>query len=330
MQYKDYYKILEVDKSASQDEIKKSYRRLARKYHPDVNKDDPSAEKKFKDLQEANEVLGNAENRKLYDQVGANWKQYKNNGGSAQGFNWNDYAQGAGGGRRERAYSYSNRGADPFAGGGAGGFSDFFETIFGRGFTQDPHGAGATYRPGGTGRQSQQQSTAFRGKDVNAELDISFEEAYTGTEKSFSFQGERLKVKVPPGIKDGQKLKLKGKGQVNRRGSAGDLFITIKVKESNKFTVKGKDIYCDVPVDLYTAVLGGSMTVPKPGGSVKIKIPAETQSGKTFRLANLGMPEFNNESKRGNLYARVMIQIPEDITKKERNLFEKLADLRSS
>lgn len=327
MQYKDYYKILGVSKNASQDEIKKAYRRLARKYHPDANKDSPDSEKKFKELQEANEVLGNPENRKLYDQVGSNWKQYKNSGGSAQDFNWNDFARSQGG-QRQRSYSYNTRGgADPFGGAGSAGFSDFFETIFGRGFSQDPFGGGATYNPGG--RPRTQTTQGKRGKDVNAELDISLAEAYEGTEKSFSFQGERLKVKVPPGIKNGQKLKLKGKGQMGRGGHAGDLFIIIKIRPDNRFTVKGKDLYCDVPVDLYTAVLGGNAQVPTPNASVKIKIPAGTQSGKTFRLANLGMPEFRKPSDKGYLFAKVMIQIPEDLTSKEKDLFKQLADIRS-
>lgn len=332
MQYKDYYKILEVPKSATADDIKKSYRRLARKYHPDVNKDDPQAEKKFKELQEAHEVLGTPENRKLYDQVGANWKHYKNSGaqpGGSGGFDWADFIrqqQAAQGQRRQRAYHHQARGGqDPY--GGSGGFSDFFESIFGGGF-QGQRGSGFQNDPF---TQQRQQNPTGTGKhqDVHADLDVTLAETYEGTSKTFSFQGERLKVTIPPGITHGKKLKLTGKGKRGKSGKTGDMFITINVKEDSNFQQKGLHLYCDVPVDLYTAVLGGSARVPTPTDSVKIKIPPETQSGKTFRLAGLGMPEFRNKEKRGDLYARVMIEIPEKITSKEKKLFEELAKLRS-
>ena len=331
MKYKDYYKILEVSKSATAEEIKKSYRRLARKYHPDVNKDDPQAEKKFKELQEAHEVLGNPENRKLYDQVGSNWKNYKNSGaqpgGAGGGFDWSDFMrqqQAANSGRRQRAYQYQNRGGqDPF-GGGSGGFSDFFESIFGGGFENQRSYGGGAYS-----QQNRQQPTGTgKHKDVNAELDITLAEAYNGSSKTFSFQGERLKITIPPGITDGKKLKLTGKGKRGKSGNAGDMYITIKVKPESTFEQKGLNLYCDVHVDLYTAVLGGTANVPTPTDSVKIKIPAETQSGKTFRLAKLGMPEFRNEEKRGDLYARVMIDIPENLSEKEITLFKELASIR--
>ncbi len=326
---KDYYKILGVSRSASQDEIKKAYRKLARKLHPDVNKTDANASKKFSELQEAYQVLKNPEDRKMYDQFGENWKHYKNyqeNGGDPSDFGFGAYGQPGAGNRRRRTYSYSG---DPAEAGGDNPFSDFFESVFGRGFgggggrsSRDPF-AGQQYRDPFAGQKAQ------KGRDITANLEISLEEAWEGKTKSFTLNGKKMKVKVPAGIEDGKRLKLSGRGEKISGGKPGDLFITVKIKPHSTFTREGNNLYTTVPVDLYTAVLGGDVKVPTMKGSAKIKIPPETQSGKTFRLTGQGMPEFKNPNKKGDLYARVEIKLPTNLSEKEKELFKQLAAMRT-
>ena len=325
---KDYYKILGVTRNASQDEIKKAYRKLARKLHPDVNKNDPNASKKFSDLQEAYSVLKNPEDRKLYDQVGENWKQYKQyqeNGGGPSGFGqWSDMGRG---GSRRRTYSYSS---EPGGMGGDNPFSDFFESVFGRGFGgagggrggRDPFG-GQQYRDPFAGQQAQ------TGRDINAELEITLEEAFSGVTKSFTLNGKKMKVKVPPGIQDGQRLKLSGRGERAAGGKPGDLLIVVKIKPHPKLQREGSDLYTTVPVDLYTALLGGEVKVPTLKGSAKIKIPPETQTDKTFRLSGQGMPEFKKPEKKGDLFAKIEVKLPTKLSDREKQLFKELAQLRS-
>lgn len=331
MEYKDYYKILGVNKNASQDEIKKAYRKLARKYHPDVNKDDEEAAKKFNEIQEAYEVLKNPEDRKLYDQVGANWKQYKQaNGGRTSDFDFSQWAKTGGQGSRSRTYHFSE---DPgFGTSGDHPFSDFFEAIFGQGFG----GGGRSARSGG-GRDpfGQQQRDPFfgeqqqqAGRDLSANLEITLEEAYKGATKSISLRGEKIKVKIPAGIDNNQRLKITGRGEKGPGGKAGNLYITIQIKPHPKFVRDGNNLHTTVPVDLYTALLGGEVKVPTMTGSAKIKIPPETQSGKTFRLSGQGMPAFKKPDKKGDLYARVEIQLPTNLSEKEKQMFRQLAEMR--
>lgn len=341
MEYKDYYKTLGVDKKASQDEIKKAYRRLARKYHPDANANDPEAEKKFKDISEAYEVLSDPEKRKLYDQVGSNWKQYQQQGAGAGDMDWQQWGRqqaGGGPGSGYRTYTYTNRGdvdmEDLF--GGDSPFSEFFETLFGgggagaAGRSADPFAERTSRRSRRAGRSGGRQ--AAPGQDVEAEMSVSLEDVYHGTERTFELNGEHIKVKVPAGIRHGQKLKLSGRGQQGMMsGQRGDLYIKINIEPHSTFTREGDDLYTTVPVDLYTAVLGGSAKVPTLSGkTVKIKIPEGTQQGKTFRLSGQGMPVFKNPKKHGDLYARVEVQIPEKLSKKEKELFQQLATMSSS
>ncbi|WP_234571502.1 DnaJ C-terminal domain-containing protein [Rhodohalobacter sp. 614A] len=321
MEYKDYYKILGVSRSASQDEIKKKYRKLAAKYHPDKNPDNPKAEDKFKEVGEAYEVLKDPEKRKLYDKVGSDWKRYQQAGASADDFNWGQYARGGGGQRINMD--------DIFGGGRSGGgspFSSFFETIFGGG---DPF----------AGRQSQArqyQSNARtaapqRGQDTKAEIDIDLKDAMTGIEKQFRVNGERVKIKIPAGIESGKRLKLKGKGLPSQTGGTkGDLYLTVNVIEPEGFERRGSDIHQKVPLNLYTAVLGGELTAQTLNGKIKLNIPPETQNGKIFRLAGRGLPPFKKSGKKGDYYLKTEIVIPENLTPKEKELFKKLAEERKN
>lgn len=324
MEYKNYYDILGVRKNASQDEIKKAYRKKAAKFHPDKNPDDPSSEDRFKEVGEAYEVLKDPEKRKLYDKVGKDWKQYQRSGGNAQDFNWSNYAwQGRGG----RDYSgqkfqegfdineiFGNRG-----GGTGGGFSSFFETIFGGGNPFDQAQGPRRYESNARKKNVK--------RNIKADVSITLQEAYEGTSRTLRVGDEKMKVKIPAGIKDGQRLKLKGKGSSKvRGGQRGDIYLTVRIKMPEGYERKGNNIYYDQPVDLYTAVLGGETVVKTLNGKAKINIPAGTSGGKLFRLTGMGMPEFRNPSKKGDFLVRVKVQIPETLTDEEKKLFEKLAD----
>ncbi len=303
MDYKDYYKILGVDKKATQAEIKKKFRKLAIQFHPDKNPDNPKAEQRFKEVNEAYEVLGDADKRKKYDELGANWKHYDQ-----------FKAQGSGRGRG-RQYQYSGDFAD-FFGQSGGGFSDFFKTFFG--------GSGFGSTSNGFGRQSgfhvhrQPSSTTAKG-----ELNLSFEEAFTGTSKTIQINGDKVRLAIKPGAKDGQKLKLSGKGH-----HGGDLILNLRVNPSKKYKLDGLNISSNIPVDLYTAVLGGKVEVESPKGKFLLSIPAGTSSGKRFRLKGKGMPKYGSPAESGDFIAEVKIEIPKQLSEKEIKLFEELRNIR--
>lgn len=319
MEYKDYYKILGLEKSASQEEIKKKYRKLAVQYHPDKNPGDKAAEEKFKEISEAYNVLSDPEKRKQYDQLGANWNQYRQAGGRASDFDWSQYARQYGGGaaRGRGRQAYEGDYGD-FFGGEGGGFSDFFDNIFGGGFAQA--GGRTRGRPRGGG---------FRGQDYTASLEISLEEAYKGTTRSFTLEGKQLRIKLKPGIEDGQTLRLKGKGGPGPQGgAAGDLLLTIIVAPHPQFRREGKDVKTDVEVDLYTAILGGKITVPTLAGPVKFSLPARTQNDKVLRLKGKGMPVYGKADEYGDMYITIKVELPQQLTAEEEELFRKLRDLK--
>ncbi len=295
MDYKDYYKVLGVGKSASQDEIKKAYRKLAVKYHPDKNEGDSKAEARFKEITEAYEVLGNAENRQKYDQMGANWKQYENMGN--QGFGG---FGGFGGGRR-------SSGASGF---GGGGFSDFFNSFFGGRFDEWSTG-----------------KSVYKGKDLEANLPLSLEEAFNGTEKILKAKDERIKIKIKPGAYDGQKIRVKGKGgHAAGGGERGDLYITLQVAQNPNYEQKGNDLYKTVTIDLFTAVLGGKVSVSTPTKTIAVPVAAGTSSGKKLRLKGLGAPTGNGST--GDFYVEIQIEVPTNLSDKEIDLFKQLQNIQ--
>ncbi len=310
MEYKDYYKILGVDKRASEREIKQAYRKLARQYHPDVNPGDKQAEEKFKAINEAHEVLSDAEKRRKYDQLGTNYFRWQQQGGDPGGFDWSQWVNRQPGGDRVRV-DYGDLG-DIF---GNTGFSDFFEAIFG--------GVGGQARS----RRGRRQ----KGRDYEQPIEVTLEEAAQGTQRVLASDGERITVRIPPGVKTGSKVRVASKGGPGMSGGpAGDLYLKVTVAKHPVFERQGNDLHCEVPVDLYTAVLGGEAEIPTLDGKVRLKIPAGSQGGRAFRLGGKGMPDLRNPQKRGDLYARIKIVVPDKLSKKERALFEELVRLRKN
>lgn len=307
MEYKDYYKILGVDKNASEKDIKQAYRRLARKLHPDVNPDKKSQES-FKEINEAYEVLSDPEKRKKYDTLGANWQQYEQyqRAGGQGPFQWGN------GGATYRTFTAEDLG-DLFGGlgGDAGGFSDFFRTFFGGGFGENL------------------RTRARRGQDIEQPVEITLDEAYRGTTRVLQKDGRRLEIKIPAGVKTGSKIRYAGEGYPSPNGGApGDLYLRVQIAPHPIFERDGDDLRCEIAVPLYTALLGGEVMVPTLKGQVVLKIPPETQAGKTFRLAGQGMPRLNQPNTFGDLYAKVRVVLPEHLSAEERELFSKLATMR--
>lgn len=301
MEYKDYYNILGVDKRASEREIKKAYRKLARRHHPDMNPGDKRAEERFKTINEAYEVLSDPEKRRKYDQLGSSYFRWQQQGGDARGFDWGQWSSGRPGGVH---VEYGDM-EDLF---GGGGFSDFFQSIF-----------------GGTGGQR----VSRKGRDYEQPVEITLEEAVHGTQRVLTADGERITVKIPPGVRTGSKVRVAAKGGAGIGGGpAGDLYLKVRVTKHPIFERKGNDLHCKVPVSLYTAVLGGETEVPTLDGQVRLKIPAGTQGGRTFRLGGKGVPNLRNPAKRGDLYVRIKISVPQKLDRQERALFEELASLR--
>jgi curved DNA-binding protein len=258
----------------------------------------------FKAINEAHEVLSDDEKRKKYDTLGADWQRYEQAGGGG-GFNWEQYAPGGGG--RQRHYT----GADF----DQADFSDFFSSIFGD--------------MGGTGRSHRRGSMAFKGQDYTAELALSLEEAYRGVQKTITVNGRNLRIKIKPGVDDGQTIRLKGNGGPGPNGGEnGDLYITLRISPDPRFTRQGSDLYVDTPVLVYQAALGGDTRVDYPGGQLKINIKPGTQNGTLLRLKGKGFPVYNQPDQHGDLYVKVSLQLPEHLTDQEKDLFRQLARLR--
>lgn len=317
MEYKDYYKILGVDKNATEKEIKSAFRKLARQYHPDVNPDDPQAEAHFKEINEAYEVLGDPEKRAKYDQLGADWQRWQGAGGQPGDYDWSRWTTTPGGERVHVRYGTPEDLEDLF--GDSSPFSDFFTSVFG--------GLGGMRRTGSRGG-FEGLDRPRRGQDLEHEVEISLAEAYHGTTRLLTKDGRRMEVKIPPGAKTGTRVRMRGEGGSGvSGGQAGDLYLKVKVARDPRFERKGDSLYVTVPVDLYTAVLGSEVRVPTLIGDVNLKIPAGSQNGQTFRLRGKGMPRLRQPAEHGDLYARLDVRVPTKLTPEQRDLFEQLRRL---
>ncbi|MGD2145029.1 MAG: J domain-containing protein [Anaerolineae bacterium] len=327
MEYKDYYDALGVSKDANQDEIRRAFRALARKHHPDVNPGDPKAEERFKEINEAHEVLSDPEKRQKYDRLGANWKSYQQRGGRPGGFDWGQWTTGAPGGGPQRVYVRQGSPEDlEDLFGGSSPFSSFFTQIFGgmgaRTASDGTPGTGG--RPGGFEYQARPQ----RGRDYQQDVDISLREAYSGTTRILQRDGRRLSVEIPPGARTGTRVRVAGEGGAGAvGGEAGDLYLRVNVQPDPQFQRQGDDLRVTLSVDLYTAVLGGETSVPTMDGSVMLTIPLGTQNGQVFRLRGQGMPRLRNPQERGDLYAEINVELPTDLTTRQRELFEELRSI---
>jgi curved DNA-binding protein len=311
MEYKDYYKTLGLDKNATEKEIKRAFRRLAREHHPDMNPGDPQAEERFKEINEAYEVLSDPEKRRKYEQLGADWQRWQKTGGRPGDFDWSRWAT-AGPGEGVHVRYGTPEDLESLFGGGSP-FSDFFSQIFG-----GRSGRGA---PGGFEHQTRPR----RGQDYEQQVEISLQEAYRGTTRILQKEGQRLEVKIPAGAKTGTRVRMSGEGGVGPAGGpAGDLYLVINVLNDPRFDRRGDDLQTTVAADLYTLVLGGQVRVPTMIGEAVLTIPAGTQNGRTFRLRGKGMPRLRQPDQFGDLYARIEVQLPASLTPRQRELFEEL------
>jgi len=330
MEFKDYYSTLGVAKTATEKEIKQAYRKLARKHHPDVNPGDKSAEAKFKEINEAYEVLGDPPKRKKYDELGSNWRMYEqagagaNAGAGAGGWNINFGGGGQGGGFRtmtEEEMREMFGDADPF--------SDFFHTFFGGGGGpgEDVRGGARRSTPQGRGRAARQ------GRDVEHELELGLEDAYHGAMRRLSMthdgQARTVDVRIPPGVGEGSRVRIAGEGEHGIGGAkSGDLYLRIRQTPHPKFERKGRDLYTHVSVPLTTAVLGGEAEIQTLSGKpVRLKIPPATQNGQVFRLKGHGMPAVGKPEEHGDLYVTVDVELPRSLTAEQRKHFEELQKL---
>ncbi len=306
MEYKDYYKILGVERKADEKAIKRAFRKLAVQYHPDKNPGDSRAEERFKEINEAYEVLGDPAKRARYDQLGSSYQAWQRTGGAPGGFDWSQWTSGAPGGMRvEVGDLESILGA---------GFSDFFTSIFG--------GMGGAHPPGAGGQ------AAPRGRDIEHSLRISLSEAYHGTRRTLARDGKQLEVTIPPGARTGTRVRLSGQGS-RGRSQSGDLYLVVDVEPDARFERQGDDLHVEVQTDMYTALLGGEVKVPTPAGDVTLTVPGGSQPGQTFRLKGRGMPQLRAPSARGDLFARLRVTIPTQLTAEEKDLLLRLSKLRN-
>ncbi len=295
MEFIDYYKTLGVSKKATESDIKTAYRKLARKYHPDLNPNNKEAEKKFKEINEANEVLSDPEKRKKYDEFGKDWKHADEFKKARQ---------------QQPAYNKANQqqGYSQFS----GDFSDFFESMF-----------------GGGGRRGGQ--TKFRGQDLNAELQLNLKDVYTSQKHTLTINGKNIRLSFPAGIENGQVIKISGYGAPGVNGGPnGDLFITFSINNNTKFKREGKNLYTTADLDLYTALLGGDIMIDTFDGKVKLKVAPGTQSGTKVKLKGKGFPVYKKENQFGDLYVTYQVELPTNLSEKEKELFTELKKLRKN
>ncbi|MDQ6654433.1 MAG: J domain-containing protein [Verrucomicrobiota bacterium] len=326
VQFRDYYETLGVSKTATDAEIKSAFRKLARKHHPDVAKDKASAEEKFKQINEAYEVLGDSEKRTKYDQLGADWNQP--GGGFQPPPGWRP--QQGGGGGHPFGPGGGNGGGVEFEFDGTG-FSDFFEAFFGGGRGRSAFGGGGTGGAGGFGGRT---ATAERGSDVEADIMVTLEEALHGSKRTVSLRRsssskvETYQVKIPRGVHEGQRIRLAGQGEAGARGGkSGDLFLRVRLSRHPDFSVEGSDLIYEVELAPWQAVLGAELQVPTLEGTARLKVPAGTSSAQRFRMRERGLPTV---SGRGDLYVVTAIKIPKKLTEKERELWQQFADLHNA
>ena len=292
MEFVDYYKILGIDKTASPDDIKKAYRKLARKLHPDVNPNDKDAHKKFQQVNEANEVLSDPEKRKKYDQYGKDWQHA------------GQFEQAR---QSQRQYQYA--GDQSFSGNDEGDFSDFFESLF-----------------GGSGRERGGRQTKFRGQDHHAELPLTLTDAFKTHQRTLTINARNIRITIPAGVENGQVIKLKGYGASGVNGGPnGDLYITFSIADDPNFKRLGNDLYTTATIDLYTAVLGGETIINTLNGKVKLKVNPGTQPGTKIRLKGKGFPVYKKETDYGDLYVTFNVTIPANLTAKQKELFTELS-----
>ncbi len=299
MGFIDYYKVLGIDKSASEADVKKAYRKLARKYHPDLNPNDKEAERKFKEVNEANEVLSHTENRKKYDQYGENWQHSE---------------------EFEKQRQQQSRGDSPQSGfsgfegfSGTGDYSDFFETMFGG-------------RASGGRRQTRQS----KGGDFDAELNLDLKDVYTTQKRELNINGKKIRLTIPAGVENGQVIKISGMGAEGANGGPkGDLYLTFNIQNNTKFKLDKNNLYSTVDLDLYTAILGGEITVNTFDGKVKLKVLPGTQNGTKVKLKGKGFPFYKKEGVFGDLYITYQIVIPTNLSVKEKELFVELARIKN-
>jgi curved DNA-binding protein len=296
MEFIDYYKILGINKNATSEDIKKAYRKLARQHHPDLNPNDKEAHKKFQQINEANEVLSDPEKRKKYDQYGKDWQH-------AEQFEQARHSQG-----RQQRGQWDQTYSGDFD---EGSFSDFFESMF-----------------GSMGGKSRGRQTKFRGEDYNATLQLNLTDAYTTHQQTFNINGKNIRITIPAGVENGQKIKIKGHGNPGINGGpAGDLYITFEIVNNTKFKRSGNDLHTTVDIDLYTAVLGGEITLDTLSGKIKLKVNPETQNGTKVRLKGKGFPVYKNEGQFGDLFITYNVKLPTNLTEKQKELFRQLSQL---
>jgi curved DNA-binding protein len=340
MDSKDYYQVLGVAKTATAEDIKKAYRSLARKYHPDTHPNDKEAERKFKEINEAYEVLGDADNRRKYDRFGAGWRNFQTpprGGGSGSAgtsggdpFAWQrrSSASGRGAGASGKA-SGSASGGTGSTGAGSGGTQDFFNdfsSVFGSKNTSSGSGANSG------GGFSDLFNSVFSKKEQEIPLEITLREAFSGVQKTVTVHNKKIQLNIKPGIEHGKRLKIPNPAGGAKTGTSKekeDVYVVVNIAPDETFKRNNDDVKMEVFIPLYTAVLGGEVEVTTLSGKIKLKIPAESQSGATLRLKKLGMPKYSNPEERGDLYARLIIHIPKALSDKERDLFKQLAKLRS-
>lgn len=299
MDYKDYYKILGVERKANTDEIRSAYRKLAMKYHPDKNPGDKKAEEKFKEINEAYQVLSDEQKRAHYDRLGSAYSNFRTTGGRPGDFQWEDWFQQQGAGQRGNV--------DDMFGGGMGGFSDFFRTIFGE-----------AMRSQGRGSPFAQETPAHE-----QEARISFQESFDGTTRTLQTNGRKLSVRIPAGVKTGSKVRVAGAGP-----EGIDLYLIIQVEEDARFEREGSNLTTISTVSIFTLLLGGDADVETPTGKVKLNIPAGTQPEQVFRLAGRGMPHLKDPKTRGDLYVKLKVQVPKYLSSKQRELIEEASRIK--